>query len=79
MGVGWAVFLTFLPFSPCCPRKSGGGVVPLLCFEMRFLFLGSPGVADGCGEMIPSMLQWENIGYIVLDKERQKLALPLRF
>lgn len=47
-------------------------MVPGLCFEISFLFVGPPGEADGCGETIPSMLQWKNIWYIVLDKERQK-------
>lgn len=65
--------------SPCCSKDCLVEWMPFLCFEASFLFLGPPGVAEGCGEMTPGMLWWENTWYIGLDKEREKLALPLSF
>lgn len=67
------------PSSPCCLKDCLVEWMPFLCFEASFLFLGPPGMADGCGEMPPRMLWWENTWYIGLDKERDKSALPLSF
>lgn len=36
-------------------------------------------MAGGCGEMTLKMLWWRNTWSIGLDKESEKLALPLRF
>lgn len=41
--------------------------------------LGAPGMAGGCGEMTPSMVQWKNTWHIGLDQERERLTPPLRF
>ena len=67
------------PSSCSCPVHLLVEWMPFLCSEASLLFLRSPGMADGCGEMTPRMFQWKNTWYTGLDKESEKLTLPLRF